>query len=174
MFVAEERSPFALWLQVQLRVRRLSLRQLAERSGLSHSTLSRILRGGHPSLETAARIVRALGKPDTAVVTLAGRPAPASAWPRREVDPVERALRAHPILAPADIERILALYRELRTRREAELRLGGRVARVAGPGPAITRNGPARDGATRPPATDGRVGIRVVGRSEGPTGEPAS
>jgi transcriptional regulator with XRE-family HTH domain len=88
-------QPFGHWLRSELRLHRLSLRQVAERSGVSHSTLSRLLRGRQPSLSTAARIARALGQPEAGVAAMAGLDAPL----RRESDVlsrVERALRADP------------------------------------------------------------------------------
>src|SRR5918995_1312155 len=48
---------FRDWLTVQLRARRMSLRQLAHRSGVNVSTVSRIVRGERrPTLRTAVRL----------------------------------------------------------------------------------------------------------------------
>jgi transcriptional regulator with XRE-family HTH domain len=55
------RSPFAGWLRVQLRARRMSQRQLASRSGVSHATISRLLNEDRePSLGTAMDLARVL------------------------------------------------------------------------------------------------------------------
>jgi len=102
-------QPFGQWLRAELRLHRLSLRQVAERSGVSHSTLSRLLRGRQPSLTTAARIARALGQPEAGVAAMAGLDAPL----RRESDTlsrVERALRADPTLDERRIRRVMAFY----------------------------------------------------------------
>jgi transcriptional regulator with XRE-family HTH domain len=107
-------QPFGHWLRAELRLHRLSLRQVAERSGVSHSTLSRLLRGRQPSLSTAARIARALGQPEAGVAAMAGLDAPL----RRESDVlarVERALRADPTLDERRIRRVMAFYLSCRT-----------------------------------------------------------
>ena len=52
---------FSEWLRTQLAVKRISQRQLAQRSGVDHSTISRLLVGQRlPSLATAIRLARAL------------------------------------------------------------------------------------------------------------------
>jgi transcriptional regulator with XRE-family HTH domain len=102
-------SAFAEWLGGQLRTRRLSQRQLAERSGVSHSTISRILNGTRtPSLGTAARLAKALGHDS---VLFAPLPAPDA------INRVERALRHDPMMLPTDIGRVMDLYLSLRDRR---------------------------------------------------------
>lgn len=61
-----DRAPaFNKWLQAQLKARRLTQRQLAHKSGVDHSTVSRLIRGERvPSLRTAAMLARGLGLPD--------------------------------------------------------------------------------------------------------------
>ena len=52
------RDSFAEWLRLELRAHRMSVRQLALRSGVDHSTISRILAGNRePGLRTALAIV---------------------------------------------------------------------------------------------------------------------
>jgi|SRR6185295_10492074 len=54
-------TSFSDWLRVQLRSRRMSQRHLASRSGVSHATISRILREPRdPSLDTAMSLARVL------------------------------------------------------------------------------------------------------------------
>ena len=55
-------TSFNRWLEVQLKARRLTQRQLAHKSGVNHSTISRLMRGERiPSLRTAALLARGLG-----------------------------------------------------------------------------------------------------------------
>ncbi|HEU4572787.1 MAG TPA: helix-turn-helix transcriptional regulator [Candidatus Limnocylindrales bacterium] len=55
---------FAIWLSRQLRRQRLTQRELARRSGLAHSTISRILLGQRePSWATLQRLALVIGYP---------------------------------------------------------------------------------------------------------------
>lgn len=55
---------FAIWLSRQLRRQRLTQRELARRSGLNHSTISRILLGHRePSWGTVQRLALVVGYP---------------------------------------------------------------------------------------------------------------
>jgi transcriptional regulator with XRE-family HTH domain len=66
---------FNEWLEVQLKARKLTQRQLAQKSGVDHSTISRLMRGDRtPSLRTVTLLLRGLGK--AIGLGLAGRPAP--------------------------------------------------------------------------------------------------
>ncbi len=106
---------FRDWLTLQLRARRMSLRQLANRSGVNVSTVSRIVRGERrPTLRTAVRLARVVR--DTADESSAtrffGSLTSESLDPVREV---ERALRADDALEDDDVRRVMQLY--LATRR---------------------------------------------------------
>jgi transcriptional regulator with XRE-family HTH domain len=101
---------FREWLALQLRARRMSLRQLALRSGVNVSTVSRIIRGERrPTLRTAVRLARVVR--DTADESTAtrffGSLTPESLDPVREV---ERALRADDELDDADVRRVMKVY----------------------------------------------------------------
>ena len=101
---------FREWLALQLRARRMSLRQLALRSGVNVSTVSRIVRGERrPTLRTAVRLARVVR--DTADESSAtrffGSLTPESLDPVREV---ERALRADDELDDADVRRVMKVY----------------------------------------------------------------
>jgi transcriptional regulator with XRE-family HTH domain len=49
------------WLRMELKARRMSQRQLAQRSGVAHSTISRIVQHGRvPSMDTATKLARGL------------------------------------------------------------------------------------------------------------------
>src|SRR5260221_11345443 len=52
---------FNEWLRAQLKVKKMSQRQLAQQSGVDHSTISRLIRGDRmPSLGTATKLARGL------------------------------------------------------------------------------------------------------------------
>ena len=107
-------NAFARWLAVELRARRLSQRALAVRSGVDHSTISRILRGGRiPSLATTTRIAEALGAHSGGEI-LADPGADTSSVGRARA-----ALRADPALDELDVAAIMRLYLRVRSRRSA-------------------------------------------------------
>lgn len=101
---------FRAWLRAEMRSRSLSVRQVAHRSRLSPSTVSRILNGQRrPGLGTAAQLARALGQGNT------GRPPAPDEGPPGDTatatDAVERALRADRRIDRRARDRILAMYR---------------------------------------------------------------
>lgn len=93
---------FSSWLAEQLRSMGMTRRSLARRSGLNPSTISRLLRDERrPTIETAERIVAALGSPN------------AYRGPDRRIDIVGRVrheLCADPTLRPRDVDRVMARY----------------------------------------------------------------
>lgn len=102
---------FNAWLQRTFKASRLTQRQLAHKTGVHHSTISRLIRGDRaPSLRTAASLARALGMPDGPAtlddqsfgitVSRAAR--------------VEYALRSDESLSEADIREIMEVYLALR------------------------------------------------------------
>ena len=104
---------FRQWLRRQLRSRRMSLRQLAAHSGVSASTVSRVIRGDRqPSLQTALRlanVLRTVGddfNPAAQIGAMVDRFEPAT--------DIERALRADARLSEADVRRIMLMYHALR------------------------------------------------------------
>jgi transcriptional regulator with XRE-family HTH domain len=114
---------FRDWLARELRARRMSLRQLAGRSGVNASTISRILRGERrPTLHTAVRIARAVE--GTADETTATR---FFGVRHEETDPVanvERALRADADLEDPGVRRVMSLYLNLRRDSNGVRRIG--------------------------------------------------
>jgi transcriptional regulator with XRE-family HTH domain len=105
---------FNQWLQVQLRARKLTQRQLAQKSGVDHSTISRLVRGDRiPSLRTVTLLARSLGMPHEhgslddqgfgRSDSFAGR--------------VEYALRSDDQLSEADVRRIMDVYFAARLQR---------------------------------------------------------
>ncbi len=126
-------TSFNRWLEVQLKARRLTQRQLAHKSGVNHSTVSRLMREGRtPSLRTAALLARGLGlangldwlEPRTYDVT---ELAPAR---------VEHALRLDQVLSDAQVREVMLVYlaarlgrrRSMPVRRPAETTTAAIVA----------------------------------------------
>jgi transcriptional regulator with XRE-family HTH domain len=111
-----ELSPFAAWLRRELHATRMSQRQLALRSGVNHSTISRLLRDARePSYRTAFRLARTFGSlPGSPLVDdddSAARSAPSS------TARVERALRSDRALREADVRSLMEAYVRLRAHR---------------------------------------------------------
>lgn len=104
---------FGQWLDRQLRARRLTQRQLAQKAGVHHSTISRLMRGSRvPSLRTANLLARSLGMPDG----LAGLD---RQGPERAQSPaarVEYALRLDDDLSDAQVRSIMNVYLSARRR----------------------------------------------------------
>jgi transcriptional regulator with XRE-family HTH domain len=134
---AAEEAQFSDWLQVQLRSRRMSLRQLADRSGVNVSTVSRIVHGKRrPSLRTAIRLSRVL-----APIASEGSPMLLVGTTHNGVDTVatvERALRADPLLSDPAVQRLMTLYHTLRTDPApiVPVRASKRIELAEGPRPA--------------------------------------
>lgn len=104
---------FSQWLQVQLRARKLTQRQLAQKSGVDHSTISRLMRGDRvPSLLTATRLVNGLGLPQDL-----GRLDDQSLGRiRSPMARVEYALRSDDLLREAEVREIMNVYLAARLR----------------------------------------------------------
>jgi transcriptional regulator with XRE-family HTH domain len=103
---------FHRWLQDQLKARNMSQRQLAQRSGVDHSSISRLVRGDRlPSLHTAMRLARGI---DPSLRDPGGFGAGAVAGISATAR-VEYALRVDDRLTEADVRDIMLYY--LATRR---------------------------------------------------------
>jgi transcriptional regulator with XRE-family HTH domain len=105
---------FNTWLRRQLRERRMSQRHLAQLAGIDHSTISRLLHGRTPSLDTATRLAQALGAPFPEGVPVASENSLDSMLPTARV---ERALRGDEELSDEDVRRVMDTYLALRARR---------------------------------------------------------
>ena len=117
VFDLTDGEQFHDWLQTELRVRRMSQRQLAARAGVDHSSVSRLLRGGRvPSLRTVLRIAQSV---DPDAVESFER-APLAERLGRAVARVEYALRADPGLNEADVQDVMYRYLAIRRNRTAE------------------------------------------------------
>ncbi len=109
---------FRDWLTVQLRARRMSLRQLAHRSGVNVSTVSRIVRGERrPTLRTAVRLANVVREnaDESSATRFFGALTAESLDPVREV---ERALRGDGLLDDDAVRTVMEVY--LTTRRPTE------------------------------------------------------
>lgn len=136
---------FGEWLDAQLRARKLTQRQLARKSGVDHSTISRLVRGARvPSWSTADRLVRSLGIADgPAGIVLRGPGGTESPAAR-----VEHALRLDGLLGEPQVRDIMNVYLATRLRRP-------RLVATAGSATAA---------ATRPPRL-----VQVPGPSDRPS-----
>jgi transcriptional regulator with XRE-family HTH domain len=104
---------FTQWLRLQLRARKLTQRQLAQKSGVDHSTISRLMRGNRtPSLRTATLLARGLGLPQDPG-WLDGQSFGRSDTPAARV---EYALRSDDLLTEAAVVRIMQVYLAARLR----------------------------------------------------------
>ena len=105
---------FNEWLRSQLRVKKMSQRQLAMQAGVDHSTISRLLRGDRtPSLETATKLAGGLREvfDETETTRYFGLVENASVNP---VARVEYALRTDDALTEAQVRRLMEHYLSLR------------------------------------------------------------
>jgi transcriptional regulator with XRE-family HTH domain len=115
---------FNEWLRAQLKVKKMSQRQLAQQSGVDHSTISRLIRGDRmPSLGTATKLARGLRElrddadtPQYLRLVSAGATNPTTR--------VEYALRADEWLSEAQVRQIMEYY------------LAVRIGRLGRPGQA--------------------------------------
>ena len=123
-----DHSSFNTWLRTQLRVRRLSQRQLARYAGVEHSTISRLVRGREPSLATARKLARALGELPHERET-PGNSRTASSPSSHPIARVEYALRLDDALDEGDVRRVMHRYLAVRAQRGS----GDRQHRQEGP-----------------------------------------
>jgi transcriptional regulator with XRE-family HTH domain len=132
----------------------MSQRQLAQQSGVDHSTISRLIRGDRmPSLGTATKLARGLREihddaepPQYLGVVSAGTTNP--------VARVEYALRADELLNDADVRQVMEYYLSIRLRR-----FGARgVMRASAARPGAAVNGPTEPSPIRPQVWTSRSG----------------
>ena len=109
--------PFNEWLRAQLKAKKMSQRQLAQQSGVDHSTISRLIRGDRmPSLGTATKLARGLRelREDADTPQYLGVVAAGNANPTARV---EYALRADEALTEPQVRQIMEYYLAVRMRR---------------------------------------------------------
>ena len=108
---------FNEWLRAQLKAKKMSQRQLAQQSGVDHSTISRLIRGYRmPSLGTATKLARGLRelRDDADTPQYLGLVAAGATNPTARV---EYALRADDLLTEAQVRQIMEYYLAVRMRR---------------------------------------------------------
>jgi transcriptional regulator with XRE-family HTH domain len=108
---------FNEWLRAQLKAKKMSQRQLAQQSGVDHSTISRLVRGDRmPSLGTAtklARGLRELGENDDGPQYLGLM----GGGVQNPTARVEYSLRADETLSEAQVRQVMEYYLAIRMRR---------------------------------------------------------
>lgn len=107
---------FNEWLRSQLRVKKMSQRQLAMQAGVDHSTISRLIRGDRtPSLGTATKLARGLREisDESDATHYFGAVESVTTNP---VARVEYALRADESLNDSQVRRLMGYYLAFRAR----------------------------------------------------------
>ena len=115
MSVQDPRA-FSEWLRAQLKAKKMSQRQLAQQSGVNHSTISRLLSGERtPSLGTARKLARGLRelRDDSDSPQYFGLTSSTSHPTAR----VEYALRSDDLMSEPQVRQVMEYYLALRTRR---------------------------------------------------------
>ena len=105
---------FNEWLRAQLKAKKMSQRQLAQQSGVDHSTISRLIRGDRmPSLGTATKLARGLRelRDDADTPQYLGLVAAGAANPTARV---EYALRADDLLSEPQVRQVMEYYLAVR------------------------------------------------------------
>jgi transcriptional regulator with XRE-family HTH domain len=123
---------FNEWLRIQLKAKKMSQRQLAQQSGVDHSTISRLVRGDRtPSLGTATKLARGLRelRDESETPQYFGLVASSASHPTARV---EYALRSDELLSEPQVRQVMEYYLALRMRRLAAARQSGAVGRQSG------------------------------------------
>ena len=170
---------FNEWLRAQLKAKKMSQRQLAQQSGVDHSTISRLIRGDRmPSLGTATKLARGLRelRDDADTPQYLGMVA---SGPTNPTARVEYALRADELLSEPQVRQIMEYYLAVRMRRYgrayAEGGVGSNPSTGAG-GVSGERNGERQYGAgssvggggrTLGPSSSSITTLRGTGTSTG-------
>lgn len=134
---------FNEWLRAQLKIKKMSQRQLAQQSGVDHSTISRLIRGDRmPSLGTATKLARGLRElrddadtPQYLRLVSAGAVNPTTR--------VEYALRADEWLTEAQARQIMEYYLAVRIGRLGRPSLVSEPAERVQPRPGVRAFSPA-------------------------------
>jgi transcriptional regulator with XRE-family HTH domain len=149
---------FNEWLRAQLKAKKMSQRQLAQQSGVDHSTISRLIRGDRmPSLGTATKLARGLRelRDDADTPQYLGLVAAGATNPTARV---EYALRADELLSEPQVRQIMEYYLAVRMRR---------FGRAFQPTDSVPDRGPERT-VSHGSASNGSAGPVVAGVSTAP------
>jgi transcriptional regulator with XRE-family HTH domain len=153
---------FNEWLRTQLKAKKMSQRQLAQQSGVDHSTISRLIRGDRmPSLGTATKLARGLRelRDDADTTHYLGVIGSGDTNPTARV---EYSLRADELLSEAQVRQIMEYYLAVRMRRYGRSILPTETARGTDRTSESTLSRPrTSDGQV---ATAGRVGSETMNR----------
>ena len=131
---------FNEWLRTQLKAKKMSQRQLAQQSGVDHSTISRLIRGDRtPSLGTATKLARGLREIHDEADTpqYFGLIASGTTHPTARV---EYALRADDYLAEPQVRQIMEYYLAVRMRRISTQQQPTMAPRLPGSAPRPGKN----------------------------------
>jgi len=159
MTTSQNGRAFNEWLRAQLKAKKMSQRQLAQQSGVDHSTISRLIRGDRmPSLGTATKLARGLRelREDADTAQYLGLVAAGAVNPTARV---EYALRADEMLSEPQVRQIMEYYLAVRMRRF------GRAFQPAAPAPSPQRP-PDRTMRRSQPTSNGPV-VAGVGPASG-------
>ena len=160
---------FNEWLRTQLKAKKMSQRQLAQQSGVDHSTISRLIRGDRmPSLGTATKLARGLReiRDDGDTTQYLGLVTNGSQNPTARV---EYALRADEALAESQVRQIMEYYLAVRMRRFGRAFEGGDRSEPAAAAASAAANPSLRTehGSTRSDSSSPRPAPPVPARSLG-------
>ncbi len=165
MMSGQSGRPFNEWLRAQLRAKKMSQRQLAQQSGVDHSTISRLVRGDRtPSLGTATKLARGLReiRDDAEAPQYLGL---VSSGPTNPTARVEYALRSDETLTEADVRQVMELYLAARVRRLRRSAAAPGALASLPPRPSAASGGMGRpDASVRPVLAPGRHELRRDGR----------
>jgi len=169
---------FNEWLRAQLKAKKMSQRQLAQQSGVDHSTISRLIRGDRmPSLGTATKLARGLRelRDDADTPQYLGLVASGATNPTARV---EYALRADEMLSEPQVRQIMEYYLAVRMRRFGRTFQPSEPSSTPNrpPDRSLARSTPIGQGpvvAGVGPASSSRLAsVRPMGRSLGRPGRP--
>src|SRR3954471_12333608 len=135
---------FNEWLRAQLKAKKMSQRQLAQQSGVDHSTISRLIRGDRmPSLGTATKLARGLReiRDDQDAPLYLGL----SSGTQNPTARVEYALRSDDLLSEPQVRQIMEYYLAVRMRRLAAARQNGQTTRTTSAPTAMVARMPTRN-----------------------------
>jgi transcriptional regulator with XRE-family HTH domain len=166
---------FNEWLRAQLKAKKMSQRQLAQQSGVDHSTISRLIRGDRmPSLGTATKLARGLRelREDADTPQYLGLVNAGAANPTARV---EYALRADETLSEANVRQVMEYYLAVRMRRFGRPTPPGGASAASPPDERQTER-PPMSHANGGPAVGAGVGGSTINRlsSSRPTGRTSS
>jgi transcriptional regulator with XRE-family HTH domain len=162
----ENGRAFNEWLRAQLKAKKMSQRQLAQQSGVDHSTISRLIRGDRmPSLGTATKLARGLReiREDSDTSAALGV---VSVGPQNPTARVEYALRADEALTEPQVRQIMEYYLAVRVRRFARTYTSVGAAETGSGGTAIAN--PTGSPYGRPSGMGAGVGAPTVLRAAPP------